>query len=179
MLALLYTSCVQHASQNIDEARQVVIERELSLDYATHVRQAYEHYFGIKSALVAGDSLVAGEQAEALKADINQITFDMVPEEDELRFAKIQGSIEANALVLTEEPGLNVKRKAFNALSKDMYSLLVDIGGDSMVVYRQYCPMAFDDSGAFWLSDKPEVLNPYFGDAMLKCGYVEEVITVK
>jgi membrane fusion protein, copper/silver efflux system len=28
--------------------------------------------------------------------------------------------------------------------------------------------------GAFWLSDSDKVLNPYFGDAMLTCGNVEE-----
>ncbi len=40
--------------------------------------------------------------------------------------------------------------------------------------YRQYCPMAFDNEGAYWLSNSEEILNPYFGDAMLTCGNVEE-----
>jgi len=36
--------------------------------------------------------------------------------------------------------------------------------------------MANNDKGAFWLSDDEQVLNPYFGDMMLKCGTVEQVI---
>ena len=39
--------------------------------------------------------------------------------------------------------------------------------------YRQFCPMAFDFKGAFWLSDSEEILNPYFGEEMLTCGNVD------
>jgi Cu(I)/Ag(I) efflux system membrane fusion protein len=34
--------------------------------------------------------------------------------------------------------------------------------------------MAFDDTGAWWLSEEEEILNPYFGDEMLHCGMVQE-----
>jgi len=44
-------------------------------------------------------------------------------------------------------------------------------------VYKQYCPMAFDGKGAFWLSSSEEIRNPYYGDKMLKCGRVEETIS--
>jgi len=33
--------------------------------------------------------------------------------------------------------------------------------------------MAFGNKGADWLSEKDEVLNPYFGDMMLRCGEVK------
>ena len=52
--------------------------------------------------------------------------------------------------------------------------LLVEKVGTDQVVYKQYCPMADEDRGAYWLSKEKEVLNPYFGDAMLKCGEVKE-----
>ena len=42
--------------------------------------------------------------------------------------------------------------------------------------YRQFCPMAFDFEGAFWLSDSEDILNPYFGEEMLTCGNVEEAL---
>ena len=38
----------------------------------------------------------------------------------------------------------------------------------------QYCSMAFDNAGASWVATEREVRNPYFGDAMLKCGKVTE-----
>jgi Cu(I)/Ag(I) efflux system membrane fusion protein len=34
--------------------------------------------------------------------------------------------------------------------------------------------MAFDNKGAFWLSEIEEIRNPYFGKEMLSCGEVIE-----
>ena len=34
--------------------------------------------------------------------------------------------------------------------------------------------MAFGNEGADWLHTKDEVLNPYYGASMLKCGSVTE-----
>jgi Cu(I)/Ag(I) efflux system membrane fusion protein len=39
--------------------------------------------------------------------------------------------------------------------------------------------MAFDNRGADWLQNDDQTLNPYFGQMMLKCGGVKEVIGVK
>jgi Cu(I)/Ag(I) efflux system membrane fusion protein len=39
-------------------------------------------------------------------------------------------------------------------------------------VYKEYCPMAFDNKGAYWLSESEEIRNPYFGKSMLTCGEV-------
>lgn len=46
----------------------------------------------------------------------------------------------------------------------------------SGTIYKQYCPMAFNNTGAYWLSNSDQVLNPYFGDKMLKCGRVDAKI---
>ncbi len=49
-------------------------------------------------------------------------------------------------------------------------------GGVLGPVYRLHCPMAFDDQGADWLQRVENVANPYFGDAMFRCGVVEETV---
>ncbi|HQE11916.1 MAG TPA: hypothetical protein PLQ78_04150 [Flavipsychrobacter sp.] len=43
-------------------------------------------------------------------------------------------------------------------------------------VYRQYCPMAFNDKGAYWLSNEEKIMNPYFGKKMLTCGEVTDTL---
>ncbi len=37
-----------------------------------------------------------------------------------------------------------------------------------------HCPMAFDNKGANWLQRGTQINNPYFGDAMLRCGEIRE-----
>ena len=46
----------------------------------------------------------------------------------------------------------------------------------SGTIYKQYCPMAFNNEGAYWLSESKDIMNPYFGDRMLKCGRVDAEI---
>lgn len=40
----------------------------------------------------------------------------------------------------------------------------------SGTVYLMYCPMARRGQGAHWLQTEDELLNPYFGAGMLRCG---------
>lgn len=46
------------------------------------------------------------------------------------------------------------------------------ISGGEM--YMQYCPMAFNNKGAYWFASDKEIMNPYFGEEMLHCGGVKE-----
>src|SRR5690625_5789886 len=43
-------------------------------------------------------------------------------------------------------------------------------GYEDVYAYLMFCPMAFNNQGAYWLQPNSELLNPYFGDAMLRCG---------
>lgn len=36
-----------------------------------------------------------------------------------------------------------------------------------------FCPMAFDNEGGRWIQSEGEIMNPYYGSAMLRCGVVE------
>ncbi|WP_373056340.1 DUF3347 domain-containing protein [Zunongwangia sp. H14] len=43
-------------------------------------------------------------------------------------------------------------------------------------IYKKFCPMAFNNQGAYWYADVSEIKNPYFGEKMLKCGSVRKTI---
>ena len=43
-------------------------------------------------------------------------------------------------------------------------------------IYIQHCPMANNDKGADWISLEKEILNPFFGKTMLKCGFITDTI---
>ena len=50
--------------------------------------------------------------------------------------------------------------------------------GTKKELFVQYCPMAFDDKGADWISDIQDIQNPYFGDKMMRCGFVTDTLTI-
>jgi len=67
------------------------------------------------------------------------------------------------------------QRIAFEDVSREVEAML-DSEIKEGTIFKQYCPMAFNGKGAFWLSDSKEVRNPYFGDEMLTCGVVDKEI---
>lgn len=71
---------------------------------------------------------------------------------------------------------IEVQRKSFSELSDNLYKSAKAYGLGGTTAYYEFCPMAFNNQGGFWLSDAEEIRNPYFGDKMLTCGSVQEKI---
>ncbi len=71
---------------------------------------------------------------------------------------------------------LDEARVRFRAVSEAIIALLHDLGSPGGELRVTHCPMAFDFEGADWLQEGDEILNPYFGASMLRCGEVRAVI---
>lgn len=121
-------------------------------------------YLKLKDALVASDDEMAKEQASEIVAALEAIEGERVKE------------ILGDARAIAGSGELEVQREHFDHLSENVYSVVKASQGVTTPLYKQYCPMAFNNEGAFWLSNSEEVRNPYFGDRMLTCGKVEEKI---
>lgn len=67
-----------------------------------------------------------------------------------------------------------LRNKFFYDLSNFLITLTKTYHPVSETIYVQHCPMANNDKGADWLSLENEVLNPYYGASMLRCGEVRE-----
>lgn len=62
-------------------------------------------------------------------------------------------------------------RNAFEHLSMQMGELLRVFGNPlEAPLQLAFCPMAFDSKGAEWIQQDGPLENPYYGQAMLRCG---------
>jgi len=123
---------------------------------------AYEHYAHLKDALIASKSDEAKKASEELK--------------NALKNVKGSASALTAATKLAAAKNIEEQRLLFSTLSNEMTSLVKGGQLASGSLYLEYCPMANDNEGAYWLSNEKQIRNPYFGDAMLKCGSVKETI---
>ncbi|WP_168196254.1 DUF3347 domain-containing protein [Echinicola soli] len=118
--------------------------------------KVFHHYLAIKNALVEGDAETASEGAKMLLA--------------------VDGFKGQEAAKKIEDASdIAVQRDAFVALSASVEQLVAS-QVSSGAVYKQYCPMAFEGKGGYWLSDQEAIRNPYYGDKMLTCGRVDKVM---
>lgn len=125
------------------------------------VAAVYNHYLHVKNALVLSDSKDAQLGSSALKTAL--------VDAGNSKGAELAGRI-------AKTSNLKTQRAEFDALSKEIESMVKKSTLVSGEVYKQYCPMANEGNGGYWLSNDPKIKNPYYGDEMLDCGEVKEVI---
>ena len=147
---------MESESEDVTEpvAQEVTFQNE-------NVGAAFEEYIGLKKALVASDA--AETQSEAMK---------LVEALQKLEGQ--QAALEA-AQQIAQTEDLNQQRTAFAKLTEPMTNILSG-AVSSGEIYKQFCPMAFEGQGGYWLASTSEVRNPFYGDKMLKCGRVAETI---
>ncbi len=135
-------------------------------------------YYGVKNALVKDNA----DQLKAASADLNKkaAEFKTFMAKDTMVSAAIAANLDTiisftDTIGKLEPKGYVEKgRISFEKISDNMYALLQKVELKNAGVYHTYCPMAFNDKGAFWLSEEAEIKNPYFGKKMLECGEVKD-----
>jgi Cu(I)/Ag(I) efflux system membrane fusion protein len=71
---------------------------------------------------------------------------------------------------------IEAQRKAFSTLSDNLYKSIKACGLGGERAFYEFCPMAFNNEGAYWLSDEQRIRNPYFGEKMPGCGEVKDTL---
>ncbi len=125
------------------------------------MKKVFDNYIDLKDVLVTANA----RKASAVASDL-MTAFANVGVNDKALMA---------AQKISESSDIEEQRTAFVTLTAEVESLLKDEIA-SGTIYKQYCPMAFDNTGASWLSRSSDIVNPYFGDKMLRCGRIEAKI---
>ncbi|TWI85068.1 Cu(I)/Ag(I) efflux system membrane fusion protein [Lacibacter cauensis] len=136
-------------------------------------------YYNLKDAFVASDTAKVNTAAVALKGLLDSLKLDEVKQFDSLGFTSIDGragDVAAEISGMLGEKELEKKRESFEMVSNAFYDMVRVIKPTGATIYYQYCPMAFNDKGAYWLSSADSIMNPYFGKKMLTCGEVKETL---
>ena len=168
LFSVLFVAC--KGDKKKDEAEVITVETKkeiyesapMTVEFSSEeVALAYQGYNAIKTSLVNTNFSETKSIAET--------SLDTLQKSD-LK----SGYVDALA-ILAVEKDIEGQRKAFVAVTEEM-TRLAEGNIASGKLYYQYCPMAFNNTGGYWLSNEEVIRNPYFGDKMLKCGMVERDI---
>lgn len=161
----------------MDPSRENAKTENLTNISETFKRQLGElvsNYIKLKDAFVATDETKVEVEARAVLSSLNKIDMTLLNGNAHLEWMNLLKPIEDNLNGIYKMNGIEMKRSHFSIVSNKLTEV-VDIFGiaSSQPLYLVFCPMAFDNKGAFWISADKEIRNPYFGDKMLKCGEVK------
>ncbi|MBK5213051.1 MAG: DUF3347 domain-containing protein [Flavobacteriaceae bacterium] len=170
--AFVVSSCKDKAKQT--EPEVVTVDNTVQKTYEVakteaefndpKVKAIFEQYLQVEAGLVNTDAIKTATEASKLGL-----------------LLKEQNADEATQTAITamaNSEDIKVQRENFEALSNGIEAMLKD-SLKSGTLYKQYCPMAFNNKGAYWISSSKDILNPYFGDKMLKCGRVDAEISTQ
>ncbi|WGK65312.1 DUF3347 domain-containing protein [Croceiramulus getboli] len=121
------------------------------------VTAQFQHYLHLKTALVNTDVAEAQSGARMLAEQ------------------SADSEMKSWLSSIASTTDIEQQRSLFSEVSKKM-TKMVEGSLSEGEVYQQYCPMAFNNEGAYWLSTEREIRNPYFGDKMMSCGKVTATI---
>lgn len=131
-------------------------------------------YIELNEALVSGDSKKAQEVAVKAKDALAGVDMKLLTGAAHNDWMNYLSSMENALKEIQSAEDLEAQRKSFSTLSDNLYKSVKAFGMGDRQAYYAYCPMAFNDEGAYWLSDNEKIRNPYFGEKMLTCGQVKE-----
>lgn len=171
------TGAADSTSHEVNDQAKVVTPTKTNIDAQlfAHLQTIYSGYLGIKTALVKGDSKQSSTKAGEINSLIKNFNTTAVPGDQMEPYTAIAASLQKLSFDISATNDIKAQRASFSVLSDGIYTLLKSYGADK-TIYQAHCPMAFDGKGASWLSDDSVIKNPYFGDEMLECGEVINVI---
>lgn len=133
-----------------------------------------ESYLPIKNALVKTDAEAIQKTINPAKSNLAKVDMMLLESKAHDIWMGLLNPIKVSLDKIAQSNDVEEQRKHFETLSDNLIEAVEYFGVIEKTVYSQYCPMAFNDQGAFWLSSEKEIRNPYFGDKMLTCGEVKE-----
>lgn len=141
--------------------------------FKLQVEEIIAAYIAVKDALVDTDSETAQAKSAELAEALNQADRTLLPAEALEYWMQEFAVMNGHNKMLGNTNLVEEQRIQFDLISQALIDVVKVFGLVGQTVYVQYCPMAFDDEGADWLSMEEDILNPYFGDKMLRCGLVK------
>ena len=153
--------------------------KQSPLVFKKQLGEATTAYLALKDALVETDANKSSELASTFLSKIKDVDMSLLQGKSHDYWMKQQKDILSHTQSITKSSNVEKQRKDFGFVSDRMIEALRVMGHTKEDLYVQYCPMAFDDDGAYWLSNQKKVLNPYFGEKMLKCGLVKDSLMSK
>ena len=123
-------------------------------------------YFELSDAFFNTDTNRISVAAKNLSVAVDSIRFDQFKADSSLILTAVSvaQSIPSEIVGLLGEKTMEQKKREFNMITADLYSLVRAVKYDGNVIYYMSCATAFTDSTeGDWLSKTTAISNPYSG----------------
>ena len=161
------------------KANSSKVQPFIKVRQSTSASAIIDNYLAMKDALVNENSKNAASIGKELIEVFSKFDASGVTNQQKSEVTTTIKDVTQQAKHIADNSGdIAKQRHYFEFLTNGVKDLIVITGSDRPL-YQAYCPMYNNNKGGAWLSTSKEISNPYFGSKMLKCGSVQQEISLK
>lgn len=165
---------VEHVSKTEGYAQAVGPQFSVDAKFQSQLAGVFSSYVSLKDAFVASDPAKVKSESSSTEASLGKVDMMLLSGSAHNDWMNYLSGLKGSLQSIQASADIEEQRKAFSDLSDNMYKTIKAYGLGGVDAYYEFCPMAFDNQGAYWLSSEDKIRNPYFGEKMLTCGEVKE-----
>jgi hypothetical protein len=179
VIALFGTFATQSLKANEISANYVSTAQSLGMDSVQSkdpIAAILTAYLDLKNALAKDDETNVVKNAKSLFKTIENFDMAKLSPAQHKAWMTYSKKLSYDAEHIKGTADMDHQREHFVSLSKNMHDLEKAFSTNTATLYYQFCPMANDGKGAYWLSENEKIVNPYMGKKMPSCGSTKETI---
>ncbi len=135
-------------------------------------------YVKLKDLMVEGDGDKIRKAGIVVEGALKNVDMSLTKGDGHMHWMAMLNPMQESLTAISSTEDRDVQRLQFINLSKALINAVQSFGTSiDSPLYVQFCPMANQNKGAAWISLNEEIINPFYGDAMLNCGNIEDIIT--
>lgn len=151
-------------------------ESEIPDQFKQQLTKVYHDYISMKDAFVTSEAANVSQAAGTLEQALKEVNMELLKGNNHMKWMDLLAKLNSSVQSISQQSDIEEQRKNFSEFNNAFYETIKQFGLINTTVYYQFCPMFNNTQGAYWLSNTEEILNPYYGDAMLSCGETKETL---
>lgn len=170
---------ISAADEGATSSRSASSEAHTKTDpsFKAQLTKVYNDYLDMKNAFVATDAKKVANEAKDVIAALKSVDMSLLKDDAHMMWMDQLETLNSTINTINRSADINKQRQEFARFNLVFYKSLKMFGLEEVTAYYQYCPMANNNQGAYWLSETKDIRNPYFGKDMLDCGETKEKIS--
>ncbi|MCK3683776.1 efflux RND transporter periplasmic adaptor subunit [Maribellus sp. YY47] len=166
-----------HGGMDMSESQSREVKAvETDPKFKSQLTEVLNAYLKMKNAFVESDPGKVSSEAKKVEESLKSVDMELLKGDAHMAWMNQLKTLNNSVENISTESDIEKQRSAFSYFSNAFYQSLKMFGLSNDTAYYQYCPMALEDKGAYWISETEEIRNPYFGDMMLNCGENKDTI---
>lgn len=161
----------ESASEN-----KMKMDMEVDKNFKQQLTAVYKAQLNLQKAFLATNSQEVKSALPDVESSLKKVDMSLVKGEMHNHWMTSLKALNDALSKIKAAGDIEAQRLAYADFNDTLYGAIKMFGVAGETIYYQFCPMARNGKGAYWLSATKEIKNPYYGEAMLTCGETKEVI---